>query len=97
MEGHPSNEPGNRIEVLTADFWGGRGDGEETPADLQRQRVATVVMLTQLVITTILRQCDGYRDGCGGVPNMSDRLMSSALSKHSTLRFHKIRIDARTW
>ncbi len=35
--------PETEIEVLTADFWGGRGDGEETPADLQRQRVATVV------------------------------------------------------
>ncbi len=31
------------IEVLTADLWGGRADGEETPAILQRQRVATVV------------------------------------------------------
>ena len=31
------------IEVLTADFWGGRGNAEETSADLQRQRVATVV------------------------------------------------------
>jgi lipoic acid synthetase len=35
--------PETEIEVLTADFWGGRGDGEDTPADLQRQRVATVV------------------------------------------------------
>lgn len=31
------------IEVLTADFWGGRGTQQETPHDLQRQRVATVV------------------------------------------------------
>jgi lipoic acid synthetase len=31
------------IEVLTADFWGGKGEGNHTPADLQRQRVATVV------------------------------------------------------
>lgn len=31
------------IEVLTADFWGGKGNGEQTPIDLQRQRVATVV------------------------------------------------------
>jgi len=31
------------IEVLTADFWGGRGDGEKTATDLQHQRVATVV------------------------------------------------------
>lgn len=31
------------IEVLTADFWGGRSDDDLTPAELQRQRVATVV------------------------------------------------------
>lgn len=31
------------IEVLTADFWGGRGTQQETTNDLQRQRVATVV------------------------------------------------------
>ncbi|HEY9638538.1 MAG TPA: lipoyl synthase [Coleofasciculaceae cyanobacterium] len=35
--------PKTQIEVLTADFWGGKGDGEETPVDLQRQRVARVV------------------------------------------------------
>ncbi|MBE9150478.1 lipoyl synthase, partial [Coleofasciculus sp. LEGE 07092] len=35
--------PGTQIEVLTADFWGGNGDGNQTPSDLQRQRVATVV------------------------------------------------------
>jgi lipoic acid synthetase len=35
--------PKTEIEVLSADFWGGRGDEEKTPADLQRQRVATVV------------------------------------------------------
>ncbi len=35
--------PETEIEVLTADFWGGRGEGEETLTDLQHQRVATVV------------------------------------------------------
>jgi len=35
--------PETQIEVLTADFWGGNGDACQTPADLQRQRVATVV------------------------------------------------------
>ncbi len=35
--------PDTEIEVLTADFWGGRGEGNQTPADLQRRRVATVV------------------------------------------------------
>lgn len=35
--------PKTQIEVLTADLWGGRGDSHQTPADLQRQRVATVV------------------------------------------------------
>ncbi|MBD0362162.1 MAG: lipoyl synthase [Coleofasciculus sp. C3-bin4] len=43
MESIRQMNPETEIEVLTADFWGGRGDGEETPADLQRQRVATVV------------------------------------------------------
>jgi lipoic acid synthetase len=35
--------PNTEIEVLTADFWGGRGEGNQTSEDLQRQRVATVV------------------------------------------------------
>jgi lipoyl synthase len=35
--------PDTEIEVLTADFWGGQGDCNQTPAQLQRQRVATVV------------------------------------------------------
>ncbi len=35
--------PKTEIEVLTADFWGGRGDVEEMPVELQRQRVSTVV------------------------------------------------------
>ncbi len=35
--------PDTEIEVLTADFWGGRGDQGQTPAELQRQRIATVV------------------------------------------------------
>ena len=35
--------PGTEIEVLTADFWGGKGNDDQTPTDLQRQRVATVV------------------------------------------------------
>jgi lipoic acid synthetase len=43
MESIRQMNPETEIEVLTADFWGGRGDGEETPAGLQRQRVATVV------------------------------------------------------
>ena len=43
MEAIRQMNPETEIEVLTADFWGGRGDGEETPADWQRQRVATVV------------------------------------------------------
>lgn len=35
--------PETDIEVLTADFWGGKGDGDQILADLQRERVATVV------------------------------------------------------
>ncbi|HEY9829184.1 MAG TPA: lipoyl synthase, partial [Stenomitos sp.] len=35
--------PGTEIEVLTADFWGGRGENDQTPTELQRQRVARVV------------------------------------------------------
>jgi lipoic acid synthetase len=35
--------PDTQIEVLTADFWGGRGKENQTPTQLQRQRVKTVV------------------------------------------------------
>jgi lipoic acid synthetase len=35
--------PETEIEVLTADFWGGRGNAEQTAIDLQCQRIATVV------------------------------------------------------
>lgn len=35
--------PGTEIEVLTADFWGGKANGDQIPLDLQSQRVATVV------------------------------------------------------
>ncbi|HEY9603958.1 MAG TPA: lipoyl synthase [Allocoleopsis sp.] len=35
--------PETEIEVLTADFWGGKGNDDQTPTELQRQRVATVV------------------------------------------------------
>jgi len=35
--------PETQIEVLTADFWGGRGKEHQTPTELQRQRVKTVV------------------------------------------------------
>ncbi|MEQ8383883.1 MAG: lipoyl synthase [Coleofasciculus sp. A1-SPW-01] len=35
--------PETQIEVLTADFWGGRGKENQTPTELQRQRVKTVV------------------------------------------------------
>jgi len=35
--------PKTEIEVLTADFWGGRGEGNPTPPELQCQRVAMVV------------------------------------------------------
>ena len=35
-----------QIEVLTPDFWGGRGTGELTPVERQRQRVAMVVKAT---------------------------------------------------
>jgi lipoic acid synthetase len=35
--------PDTEIEVLTADFWGGKDDLGQSPADLQRQRVATIV------------------------------------------------------
>ncbi|MEQ8997666.1 MAG: lipoyl synthase [Coleofasciculus sp. B1-GNL1-01] len=35
--------PETQIEVLTADFWGGRGQENQTPTELQRQRVKTVV------------------------------------------------------
>lgn len=35
--------PETKIEVLTADFWGGRGQENQTPSELQRQRVKTVV------------------------------------------------------
>jgi lipoic acid synthetase len=43
MEAIRQINPKTEIEVLTADFWGGRGEGKETPASLQSQRVATVV------------------------------------------------------
>ncbi|MBD0346148.1 MAG: lipoyl synthase [Coleofasciculus sp. Co-bin14] len=43
MEAIRKLNPETQIEVLTADFWGGRGDGDKTAADLQRQRVATIV------------------------------------------------------
>lgn len=35
--------PDTEIEVLTADFWGGRGKNDQTPVELQHQRVARVV------------------------------------------------------
>jgi lipoic acid synthetase len=35
--------PDTEIEVLTADFWGGKGENDRTPAELQRHRVAKVV------------------------------------------------------
>jgi lipoyl synthase len=35
--------PDTQIEVLTADFWGGRGKENQTPNELQGQRVKTVV------------------------------------------------------
>lgn len=35
--------PDTQIEVLTADFWGGRTQENQTPTELQRQRVKTVV------------------------------------------------------
>jgi len=35
--------PETQIEVLTADFWGGRGTENQTPSELQYQRVKTVV------------------------------------------------------
>ncbi len=35
--------PETDIEVLTADFWGGRGEGNPNLTELQRQRVARVV------------------------------------------------------
>ncbi|MEQ8958126.1 MAG: lipoyl synthase [Coleofasciculus sp. C2-GNP5-27] len=35
--------PETQIEVLTADFWGGRTEENQTPTELQRQRVKTVV------------------------------------------------------
>ncbi|MEQ9236601.1 lipoyl synthase [Coleofasciculus sp. E2-BRE-01] len=35
--------PETQIEVLTADFWGGRGKENQTPTELQCQRVKTVV------------------------------------------------------
>lgn len=35
--------PDTQIEVLTADFWGGRGTDNQTPTELQRQRVKKVV------------------------------------------------------
>jgi lipoic acid synthetase len=43
MEAIGQLNPETQIEVLTADFWGGRGDRDKTAADLQRQRVATIV------------------------------------------------------
>ncbi|NEO31845.1 MAG: lipoyl synthase [Symploca sp. SIO3C6] len=43
MESIRKLNPATEIEVLTADFWGGRNDGNQTSADHQRQRVATVV------------------------------------------------------
>jgi lipoic acid synthetase len=35
--------PETEIEVLTADFWGGKPNAGQTPADLQHERVARVV------------------------------------------------------
>lgn len=43
MESIRQLNPETEIEVLTADFWGGRDDGKQNSADWQRQRVATVV------------------------------------------------------
>jgi lipoyl synthase len=43
MEAIRKLNPNTQIEVLTADFWGGRGDGDKTAIDLQYQRVATIV------------------------------------------------------
>ncbi|NET61934.1 MAG: lipoyl synthase [Symploca sp. SIO2E6] len=43
MEAIRNQNPDTKIEVLTADFWGGRGNDNQTVADRQRQRVATVV------------------------------------------------------
>ena len=46
MEAIRQFNPETEIEVLTADFWGGRGTAATSPADLQRQRVARVVEAT---------------------------------------------------
>ncbi|NEP00659.1 MAG: lipoyl synthase [Symploca sp. SIO2E9] len=43
MESIRQLNPETQIEVLTADFWGGRGNPNQTLADSQRQRVAIVV------------------------------------------------------
>lgn len=43
MEAIRQINPETEIEVLTADLWGGGGTKAASPADLQRQRVATVV------------------------------------------------------
>lgn len=43
MEAIRRRNPQTQIEVLTADFWGGQGNREASPAALQRERIATVV------------------------------------------------------
>jgi len=43
MEAVRHLNPEAQIEVLTPDFWGGRGTDDMTPMDRQRQRIATVV------------------------------------------------------
>lgn len=43
MKAIRQQNPGTEVEVLTADFWGGKGEGNQTGAASQRQRVATVV------------------------------------------------------
>ncbi|MGB7439995.1 MAG: lipoyl synthase [Coleofasciculaceae cyanobacterium] len=43
MEAIRQQNPETKIEVLTADLWGGRGDTQQTQQELQRQRVVTVV------------------------------------------------------
>jgi lipoyl synthase len=43
MKAIRQRNPETEIEVLTADFWGGRSEGNQTSADLQRQRVAMVI------------------------------------------------------
>jgi lipoic acid synthetase len=53
--------PATEIEVLTSDFWGGR-QGDRTPADLQRERIAQIVALRPACYNHNLETVDRLQD-----------------------------------